>query len=89
MKILYRPHKSMAELREFDTVYEMLDWIVSNETICGRKMVSKTDINFTYYYFDLGLNCETFIVTVNKYGDENYIEKHQYPMAIGFMTFKY
>lgn len=93
MKILYRPHKlllseSMAELRKFDTVCEMLDWIVSNEKeIYGRDMFSKTDINFTYYCYDERVDWETFIVTVNKYGNENYLDKYNHPMAIGFMTF--
>lgn len=95
MKILYTPKRlllieSMAELKEFNTVCEMLDWIVSSETeIFGKEMFSKTDINLSYYCYDERIDWETFIVTINKYGNENYLEKYQSPMAIGFMTFKY
>ena len=94
MKVLYRPQRggldeSMEELKEFAAVEDLLNWLCEDSEICGKKMFEVEDINFSYYCYDERIDWQTFIVTINKWGEEDYLEKYHSPQAIGFMTFKY
>ena len=94
MKVLYRPHcetltDAMKLVKEFNTVEDMLNWICEDSEICGKEMIAVEDINLSYYGYDERIDWQTFVVTVNKWGSENYLEKHHCPQGIGFMTFKY
>ena len=95
MKVLYRPQRggldeSMEELKEFDTVEDLLNWLCEDSDIgWGKEMFAVEDINFSYYCYDERIDWQTYIVTINKWGKEDYLEKYHRPQAIGFMTFKY
>ena len=94
MKVLYRPHcetltDAMELVKEFNTVEDMLNWICEDSEICGKEMIAVEDINLSYYCYDERIDWQTFVVTVNKWGNENYLEKYHCPQGIGFMTFKY
>ena len=94
MKILYRPQKgslveSMENVKEFGTVEELLNWLCEDSEFCGKEMFAVEDINFSYYSYDERIDWQTFIVTTNRFGEEDYLEKYHSPQAIGFMTFKY
>lgn len=94
MKFLYRPHRgaladAMEELKEFDTYEEMLDYIQKEHKIDGNFAFDKEEIYISYYGYDDRIDWETYIVTVGRYLNENYLEKYHTPQAIGFMTFKY
>lgn len=95
MKVLYRPQRggldeSMEELKEFDTVEHLLNWLCEDSDIgWGKEMFAVEDINFSYYCYDERIDWQTYIVTINKWGEEDYLEKYHSPQAIGFMTFKY
>lgn len=94
-KVLYKPiraslDESMKELKEFDNVEELLKWLCEDYYIrCGIKMFGAEDINFSYYCYDKRIDWPTYVVTVNKFGEEDYLKKYHRPQAIGFMTFKY
>ena len=94
MKFLYRPHRgtladAMEEVKEFDTYEEMLDYIQKEHKIGKNFAFNKEEIRIAYYGYDSRIDWETYIVTVDRYFNDDYLKKHHYPQAIGFMTFKY
>lgn len=88
-KIFYRPHggglaEAMADIKKFDSIKEMLDYIVEQH----NHAFDTTDIYISYYGYDSRIDWDTFIITVSRYYDENYLKKYQCPQAIGFCAFK-
>ena len=94
MKILFRPQRgslntAMSELKEFDSVKTMLDYIVSNsEEMYGKAAFRINDLYIQYYGYDERIDWETYIVCTGRMFNNNYMERHNHPVAIGFMTFK-
>lgn len=88
MKILYRPQRgglaeAMAEKKEFTSVSEMLKYLVEQH----RNAFSIEDIYISYYGYDERIAWETYIITVGRYGNEDYLTTYGCPQAIGFCTF--
>lgn len=88
MRILYRPQRellaeAMAELKEFSSVKEMLEYLVE----AHEKAFEIRDIYISYYCYDERIEWETYIVTVGRYYTEDYLKKYHSPQAIGFCTF--
>ena len=90
MKILYRPHcgtlsNAMLHVKEFSTLKEMLEYIVSEtEEFRGKHAFDIEDIFIRYYGYDKRIDWETYIVCVTRMFNERY----DHPQGIGFMTFK-
>lgn len=89
MKIIYRPQRgslydALAEKKSFDTMEEFLLWLCKD-----KEKFDLQDVYISYYGYDDRIDWETYIVTVGRYFNENYLEKYHTPQAIGFMTFKY
>ena len=88
MRILYRPQRgsldeAMAELKEFSSVKEMLEYLVKEH----EKAFDISDIYISYYGYDERIEWETYIVTVGRYYTEDYLKEYHSPQAIGFCTF--
>ena len=94
MKILYRPcdggiAEALEKMKRFNTVEEMLDYIVAQHKLEDTPCFDKKDIRICYYGYDSRIDWETYLITVDRYYKENYLEKYHCPQAIGYMTFKY
>jgi hypothetical protein len=88
MRIFYRPQRgglaeSMAELQEFSSIKELFEYLVKD----NNNAFDEDQVYISYYGCDHRIGWDTFIVTVERYFDENYLEKYGYPQAIGFCTF--
>jgi hypothetical protein len=89
MKVLYRPQRStledaMAEVKEFESLKEMCAYLVRRH----ERAFDISDIYISYYCYDKRIDWENYIVTIGKYGGEDYIKKYHCPQAIGFCTIK-
>lgn len=89
MKVLYIPHRStlyeaMEELKEFSSLKEMCEYLAEQ----SKGAFSVSDIYISYYYYDERIDWETYIVTIGRYGKENYLKKYASPQAEGFCTIK-
>lgn len=83
--IFYRPQRgtldeAMEEVKQFDTINEMLDYLVADY----NHAFSKSDIYISYYCYDERIDWDTYIVCIGRYGDEDYMKKYHSPQAIGF-----
>jgi hypothetical protein len=88
MKILYRPQRgglaeAMKEVKKFSSVKEMTEYLVEYH----GNAFDASDVYISYYGYDERIGWETYIVTVSRYYDEDYLEKYHCPQAIGFCTF--
>ena len=93
MKILFRPHKgslaeAMEHIKEYDDLKAFIDCLVKYHTVNDIRMFDETDINITYCGYDNRIDWETFAVTVNRYGENDFLKDFGHPQAIGFMCMK-
>ena len=89
MKVLYRPQRgslddAMAEVKEFSSVKEMLEYLVKDHNRAFRI----NEIQISYYGRDDRIDWETYLVAVERYFEEDYLLEYHCPQAIGFCTFK-
>ena len=94
MKILYRPQRStlaeaMQEVKQFNTMEDLIDYLVKVHIMNENKAFRKEDIYIHYYCYDERINWQTYLVCVGKYFNENYLQKYHCPQAIGYLTFIY
>ena len=89
MKVIYRPHRgglseAMEDKQEFETIYELLDWLVEEH----MNAFKKEQVHLTYYGYDHRIDWETFLVTVDCYHNHDNKMEYATPMLLGFCTFK-
>lgn len=89
--ILYRPQRgtlseAMEEVKQFNSIKELFEWLVKDNTIKRKKAFEIEDIYISYYCYDERIKWQTYIVCVGRYFEEDYLKKYHSPQAIGFMT---
>lgn len=86
MKVLYRPQRAtldeaMAELKEFGSLKECLEWIVKD----ADGLLTMNRLFIAYYGYDERIDWETYIVCD---GSEDVCKQYGSPQGWGFLTFK-
>lgn len=86
MKVLYRPQRAtldeaMAELKEFGSLKECLEWIVKD----ADGLLTLDRLFISYYGYDKRIDWETYIVCD---GSEEICKEYDSPQGWGFLTFK-
>lgn len=89
MKVLYRPPRStlteaMKELKTFDSLKELFEYLVEAHKVAGITAFKTTDILIMYECYDARIDWETHTVCTRRYFDKRF----KYPQCIGYITFK-
>ena len=95
MKVLYRPSGSqltldeaMERVEEFSSLDEMLDFLMKKHSLNGTPAFTKRQIYISDHGYDARIDWQTYIITVSRYFNEDYMKMYHCPQAIGFCTFK-
>lgn len=88
-RVLFRPirgglRESMQEVKEFDSLHSLLDYLVISSIGVGKGNFSHEDLYVSYYGFDTRIKWDTFIITSLHFGGE----KFDCPQAVcGYCAF--
>ena len=86
-KVYYRPNCStladaLVRQKGFPSIKEMAEYLAKELNI------AKGDVYISYYCYDERIKQDTYIVTIERVGKENYCKKYGCPQAVGYCTMK-
>ena len=94
MSVLYRPVRStlkdsMAEVKEFDELLNLFNWLVIEKTkLYGKSPYNLYDLYVSYIGYDIRNDWYTYAITSKRYFEENFFEIYHSPQIIGYLTFR-
>lgn len=66
----------------FDTIKEACMAVVKQY----NNMFALEDLYVRYYGYDERINKDVYLITTNRYGEENYIKKYGHPQFVSYMV---